>query len=103
MRQLDIDFDEARGADLRARAERWIAENPEAWRLFVRLAEDRATLGRRFSIEQLVQRVRWDWPGATEGGDGFRVNNSYRAYLARRLIEAVPACAGLIETRRVRC
>ena len=101
-KQLLLRFDEARHAYLRLRAERWVDDNPEVWRLFVRFAEDLATLGRRFGIGQLAERVRWECAVAYPDKE-FKVNNSYRAYLARRLMDDVPTCRGLIEIRRVRC
>jgi hypothetical protein len=101
-RQMVLRFDEARRADLRERAEKWVGENPEIYRLFVRFAEDLATLGKRFGIGLLAERVRWEC-AVSFPDKKWKVNNSYRAYLARRLMEEVPGCRTLIETRRVRC
>lgn len=63
----------------------------------------RVVMGRRFSVKTLLEVVRWELPVALgKDAAGFRINNNLAAYLARELIEEVPAVADLIEMRRVR-
>lgn len=85
---------------LRDLAEDWIEANPEAMALFRRFADEMRCRGKRFGIGQLTERVRWEC-AVTTRGDTFKINNNYRAYIARRLIEDDPRLEGLIETRKV--
>jgi hypothetical protein len=88
--------------NLRAAAEKWMDENPEAMRLFRRFASQMLAAGKRFGIGQLTERVRWECALKTRG-EPFKVNNNFRAYIARRLIRENPRYAGLIEVRYARC
>jgi len=66
-----------------------------------RFALEKLARRQRFGVAQLVERVRWDVPVAIEKDEaGFRLNNDHRAYLARELIEEIPALADLTETRK---
>jgi hypothetical protein len=66
-----------------------------------RFALEKLARQQRFGIAQLVERVRWDVPIAIEKDDGgLRLNNNHRAYIARELIDEIPALANLIETRQ---
>jgi hypothetical protein len=83
---------------LRERANRWIDSNPDAMRHFAGFAEQLRSLGRRFGIGLLAERVRWEM--TLRGGDeDFKINNNYRAYIARRLIADDPR---LVEHMRFR-
>jgi hypothetical protein len=74
---------------LRERANRWIDSNPDAMRHFAGFAEQLRSLGRMFGIGLLAERVRWEM--TLRGGDeDFKINNNYRAYIARRLIADDP-------------
>ena len=70
---------------LREVATEWMASNPEAMRHFAGFAEQLRGLGRRFGIGLLAERVRWEMLERGCSTD-FKVNNNYRAYIARRLI-----------------
>lgn len=88
------------GADLYAEARRWMDENPRIYDLFVRFAKELVAQNRRFGIGLLAERVRWECL-FLYGGE-FKVNNNYRAYIARRLVRDVPGVERLITFRRVR-
>lgn len=84
---------------MKAEARKWVDDNPLAWGEMKEIASLRASLGRRFSIGQLTEYVRFSF--TTFGkSDGFKMNNSLRAELARMLIEEVPQCRPFIETRK---
>lgn len=73
-----------------------------AYALCRRYALEKLARGQRFGIAQLVERVRCDTPVAIEkDAAGYRINNSFRAYIARDLIAEVPALKPLIETRAI--
>jgi hypothetical protein len=52
----------------------------------------------RASIAALFERLRWESGIATEG-DAYRLNNSYRAFYVRLLIERRPEWANKFEVR----
>lgn len=91
-------FTEAEVETLRDRAHRWMRENPEAMRHFAAFAEQLRSRGRRFGIGFLTERVRWEMT-VRGAGEDFKVNNSYRAYVARELIANDPRLAGHIKCR----
>ena len=83
---------------LRELATQWMDDNPEAMRHFAGFAEQLRARGRRFGIGLLAERVRWEM--TMRGGDeDFKVNNNFRAYIARRLIADDPRLAGHIKCR----
>ncbi len=86
-------------ATLEEKSAVWMNENPEAMALFRKFADQVIASGRRCGIALLTERVRWTMAVETTGGEGFKVNNSYRAYLARRLIAEKPGLARLMTTR----
>lgn len=83
---------------LRERAIEWMDTNPDAMQHFAGFAEQLRSLDRRFGIGLLAERVRWEM--TLRGGDeDFKVNNNYRAYIARRLIQDDPRLADHIKCR----
>jgi len=89
--------------DLEAKYREWKATHLAVYELFLRFARERMDRGRRFGVKALAERVRWEvattW---AEDADGFRINNSYTAYLARDLLADEPALEALIQIRRIR-
>ena len=86
--------------DYHAKTERWIELNPQAYLLFRRFAEQMRQKHRRFGIGQLTERVRWEMAFEYDDRD-FKINNNYRAYIARRLVKDDPRLAPYIEMRVV--
>jgi len=89
------------GNDLRQRTVEWMRRNPQAVTLFEHYALLKAREGNHFSMQLLVERVRWDNPLDTEGSS-FKINNDYAAYLARWLIGRHPQLKELIRLRKVK-
>lgn len=77
-------------------------DNPEAMRLFRKFALQMLAANRRFGIGQLTERVRWECALKTRG-EPFKINNNFRAYIARTLIRENRRYASLIEVRYARC
>jgi hypothetical protein len=88
--------------DLLARTDRWIEENPGVFQLFEQFAVRLAARGRRFGIGALTERVRWEW-SIEYNRDDFKINNNFRAYIIRRIIESHPEVGDFVELRRTRC
>lgn len=80
-------------------ADKWVEENPAAWGRMTEIAKGYWLEGRRFSMEKLFQHARYDM--ATNGtSQNFKVNNSTRAALARRMVREHPEFDKLIERRK---
>lgn len=100
--QLSLTTDGPRNA-LEQRYRQWIDGHPDVLNLFCRFAREAVERGRRFGIKLLVERVRWELSMTlVADADGFKLNNTYTAYLARDVARLVPGVADLIEFRRVK-
>ncbi len=80
----------------------WLVEHPQVFALYERFAREAYERGKKFSISLLTERIRWE-AKMTWGKDeaGFRINNSYRAYLSRDLLARNPHFAPFLETRKI--
>lgn len=87
---------------LEQRYHRWRDANPNAMALFERFARQAVKAGEPIGVKALVERVRWEVKIHTQSADGFKLNNSHTAYLARDLAARVPGLKALIETRKVK-
>ena len=85
--------------DLRRKAMRWIEENPRVMEIFLRLAREKLLRRERISIGDLTEDVR-RLMGADPDRRGYRINNNFRAYIARWLFVQEPGIRPLIEFRR---
>jgi hypothetical protein len=90
------------GRDLRAEAATWVAANPQAYALFARFALEARAQGRRFGVKLLTERVRWECMVTTRDGAGYKINNNYHAYIARKLLQDHPQLEGFLRFRRTR-
>ena len=89
--------------NLRLKAAEWTEQNPEAYDLFKRFAADVVRVGFRCSISFITERVRWETEMVWEKDRrGFKLNNNYRAYIARKLVVDVPGLEPLIRFRKTR-
>lgn len=81
----------------------WKATHQEVYALFEKFALQMRQHGRRFGIGLIQERVRWEvrttW---AHDKDGYKLNDHYRAYIARDLIAQYPELKGMIETRKIR-
>lgn len=83
------------------RAARYIRENPDIYRLFCRFAWEAIAAGRqRLGAKLIAERIRWE--SLLAGNDGFKCNNSYVAFMARRFMQENPDHDGIFETRTKR-
>lgn len=84
---------------LQQKYEQWRDANPKIMSLYRRFALQLMAHKVKFSISLLTERVRWEC--AVRGTGVFKVNNNYRAYIARDLAQQIPDLDKFIETRRV--
>jgi hypothetical protein len=75
------------------------AANPYVFRALLQLALDTQDRGvRRWSINAAFEVLRWQYALQTQG-DEYRLNNNYRAFYARMIMETAPRLRGFFETR----
>jgi len=78
------------------------AQNAHVYRALVRMARDLHRKGvQRWGIANLVEKLRFDYAVMTDG-DEFRLNNNYRAFYARLIMDQEPDLAGFFEVRTQR-
>jgi hypothetical protein len=88
--------------DLEEAYRAWLIHNPNIFPLFERFAREAYERGRKFSISLLTERIRWEARMTWEKDQGgFKINNNYRAYIARDLLARHPHYSEFLETRKV--
>lgn len=71
--------------------QRWLRSNPETVEHIRGLAVQWHRAGHaRCGIGMLAEKARWDAGVGGRDEDGFKVNNNYRALLARHLVASTP-------------
>ena len=91
-----------RKATLAERAAAFDDANPQVYRLLRELALDLVHRGHRvIGIGMLFEVVRWQHAMRTTDDTGYKLNNSYRAHYARRLMKDEPELQGVFNLRRV--
>lgn len=89
------------GKDLRLETARWIKANPELADLFLHFAKEMSSRTPSFGIGLIAERVRWQVV-YDKGKDEYKVNNNYRAYIARWIIAREPSLEKCMTFRTVR-
>jgi len=80
--------------------EAYHAENPQVYAALRRFAFEAKRAGRpRISINLLHERLRW-YTTIEAQGDEFKVNNNWRPFYARLLMQQEPELDGFFETRK---
>jgi hypothetical protein len=88
---------------IREQFERFDAENPHVYEELMRLVLNAYDAGhRRIGIAMVYETMRYNILMRTLARDGFKLNNNYKAYYARKLIADFPQLDGVIETRELR-
>lgn len=77
---------------------RYFTDNPILGAHFIDYAKDCAERGKRFSVYEPAEWLRWHKPADSHGKDS-AVNNSDLPIISRLLVEKVPECAELLERR----
>lgn len=99
MEQLSLEAPGVTGAKIMSDAMDWRNRNLRAWTLMTQKANERYAEGRRTSIAELAEDARYSM--RLEGyTDGFRVNNTLRAGLARLMLKENPHLSKVIEVRK---
>ena len=83
-----------------AEFEEFDRRNPDVWRLFERFTLLAIGSGRaHYSAEAILQRLRWHVDIDTRSADGFKINDHFRTFYARKFIALHRAHARFFETR----
>lgn len=85
----------------REKFEKYHEANPRVYELFKRFAREAKARRKRYSASAIFERIRWHSEVETNGGD-FKINNYFRPWYARKLMEECPEFRGFFETRRLR-
>ena len=78
-------------------------QHPEVYAHLVALARQwhRATR-KKIGIATLYERLRWEYGITGRDQHGFKLNNNYRAYYARLIMEENPDLAFMFDLRKVK-
>lgn len=98
---LDEEVETKRPKTLEEKFEEFDRQHPEVYRALVRLAREWVSVGgSKLGIATLFERLRWEWHVAgLRDSDGYKLNNSYRALYARKIMALEPDLVDLFETR----
>lgn len=97
--QMTLEGPGVTGEKIMRDAMEWRTSNLRAWTLMKEKAEERFAQGRRTSIAELAEDARYSMrlDGYT---DGFRINNTTRAGLARLMLQECPHLEKIVEVRK---
>lgn len=87
--------------ELGQRMMRFHAENPEVYKILVRLARAYKREKRREGIGHLWEVMRWEMFLRVDSKDGFKLSNNHRAYYARLIMKQEEDLAGFFDTKRI--
>lgn len=73
--------------------------NPHVYNMIVKIAFELKRRGiKKTGISMIFERMRWLWALQTRGDD-YKLNNSYRAFYARKVMAENPELDGMFQTR----
>lgn len=107
MEQLTFEIDlltplvneRAASETLEERFHRFHKRNPHVYRAIVRVARQLKDAGwKSASIAMVFERLRWLY-GIRTRGDNYCLNNSYRAFYSRLVMDLEPDLDGFFQTR----
>ncbi len=78
------------------------AKHPEVYSHLVVLARQwHNATGKKIGIATLYERLRWEYGIQGKDQHGFKLNNNYRAYYARLIMESHTDLANIFDLRKV--
>jgi hypothetical protein len=76
------------------------ADNPLFWQLFVFFTFEKIRDGfAHYGVEAVINRVRWETARAIDDDSGFKINNNWKAFYARKFHRLYPEHDGFFRTR----
>jgi hypothetical protein len=95
-------FDDS-GRTIQERFESFHERHPEVYAEIVRLSRQVKSKGYdRYSIDAIIQRVRWHFQFERDAGSDFRLNDHFSSRYARLVMEYEPDLDGFFEVRRLK-
>jgi hypothetical protein len=95
-------FDDA-GRTIQERFEAFHERHPEVYQEIVRCAKIVKAAGfAHYSIDALIQRVRWHFQFERDKVEDFRINDHFSSRYARLLMEYEPGFEGFFELRKLK-
>jgi hypothetical protein len=92
----------SRADQIYKRFEQFHKDNPNVWRLLKKFANDLVEAGfEHYSVDAVVERIRWHVNIETRSHEGLKLNNDFRAYYARLFHVAFPEHAGFFRNRKL--
>lgn len=90
-----------RAEEMDEQAEAFHKANPKVAQLFMQFTKEMIHRGfKNYSVSAVFERIRWETDQADgDGKSSFKVNNNYKAWYARRFMEALPEHDGFFRTR----
>lgn len=82
--------------------QRFHEQHPSVYKQLVRLAYQWKDSGNeQLGIATLFERLRWEWHTGTvrDSSTGYKLNNNYRAYYARLIMDNNPELRGMFNLR----
>ena len=78
----------------------YAAENPKVYPLFEKFTLEAIGSGRmHLGAKMIWERMRWYADVETRGNDGYKLNNNYTAFYARKFMELHPEYQGFFSCR----
>lgn len=82
--------------------EQYDKENPEIWELFKSKTLQTIKKGfSNYSAKGIFEIIRWH-EGGDEKSDGFKINNNYTPFYARKFMNEYPEYEGFFRTKTLR-
>jgi len=76
-------------------------ENPQIWEAFKKYSWEAKQRGfQYYSAKGIFEIIRWNT--ATNGSDGFKLNNNYHADYARKMMNVYPDFEGFFKVRELK-
>lgn len=87
--------------DVERKFEAFDDANPQVWSLFCEFAFDLIDKGaRHYSARDIFPLIRWRTFAQTNDGQGFKINNNYSPFYARKFARSWPEHKDFFEFRR---
>ncbi len=86
--------------DVDTKARLYVEQNPDVWAQFQRFTHEALNAGcKKLGAQLVAERIRWE-AAVTKKADGFKINNSHLAFMARKFMAENPIFGDVFTTRK---
>lgn len=90
-------------ADVETKFAEFDAAHPEVWEMFLHFTFMLIHHGcHRHSARDVIHRIRWETTLRADDGRGWKINDHWSPYYARKFHRAYPQHGGFFETRKAK-